>query len=126
MEDRFFVDSAGTHGYHIGDPPDPRAIRTARKYGVDMSSLRARKLAETDFSAFDFLFAMDRGHHAHMRDMARRIGHSSDNLLLYQDFPTAESSFRDVPDPYYGQEKDFEAVYRMLDEGARRLLSYWR
>ncbi|MAF97954.1 MAG: phosphotyrosine protein phosphatase, partial [Micavibrio sp.] len=56
------IDSCGTHGYHIGEPPDHRSIETARAKGVDLSSLRARKLAPQDFEAFDILFAMDQGH----------------------------------------------------------------
>jgi protein-tyrosine phosphatase len=64
------VDSAGTHGYHIGDPPDPRGVAAALRRGYDLASLRARQLAANDFAQFDLLLAMDRGHPRIMRELA--------------------------------------------------------
>ncbi|MHC4816226.1 MAG: low molecular weight protein-tyrosine-phosphatase, partial [Planctomycetota bacterium] len=63
LGNRIEVDSAGTEGYHVGDPPDPRAIRTASRRGYDLSGLRARRVKRGDFERFDLLISMDRGHH---------------------------------------------------------------
>jgi protein-tyrosine phosphatase len=110
--------SAGTGGWHHGDPPDHRSIAVARSYGVDISAQRARQLCDEDFDTFDLIFAMDR---SNLRDVVQRAPHkSSADIHLFMDFVGGMS--RDVPDPYYGDARDFEAVYAMLDEGCRNLL----
>lgn len=110
--------SAGTGGWHQGDPPDRRSIAVARRYGIDISAQRARQLTEGDFDSFDLIFAMDR---SNLRDIVRRAPHnSSADIHLFMDFVSGAS--RDVPDPYYGDADDFENVYAMLDEGCRNLL----
>jgi protein-tyrosine phosphatase len=110
--------SAGTGGWHQGEPPDRRSIMVARGYGIDISTQRARQLSEGDFNSFDLIFAMDR---SNLRDVVRRAPHnSSADIHLFMDFVGGPS--RDVPDPYYGDARDFENVYAMLDEGCRNLL----
>jgi protein-tyrosine phosphatase len=110
--------SAGTGGWHQGDPPDHRSIKVARSYGIDISRQRARQLTEDDFSNYDLIFAMDR---SNLRDIVRRAPHnSSADIHLFMDFVSGAS--RDVPDPYYGDLRDFETVYGMLEEGCRNLL----
>lgn len=115
------VDSAGTHGYHIGDPPDPRSIRVARSRGYDLSPLRARKLVAADFSRFDLILAMDRGHLDHMRRMAP--AGSPAELALFGDLAPPPWRGCDVPDPYYGDEDGFVTVLDMVEAGARVLLA---
>ncbi len=117
LEEHFHIDSAGTHGYHIGDPPDGRSIATALAKGVDMRKLRARKLEVADFERFDYILAMDKGHH----DLLRRNGLDKGRgaLTLFLDHPVPA----DVPDPYYGSQKDFDLVFSLVDEGASRLLA---
>lgn len=91
---------------------------TARGYGIDISAQRARQLCDDDFNSFDLIFAMDR---SNLRDIVRRAPHnSSADIHLFMDF--VGSTSRDVPDPYYGEHRDFEEVYAMLDEGCRNLL----
>jgi protein-tyrosine phosphatase len=110
--------SAGTGGWHHGDPPDHRSIAVARRYGIDISTQRARQLREEDFNTFDLIFAMDR---SNLRDVVRRAPHnSSADIHLFMDF--AGGTSRDVPDPYYGDTEDFERVYTMLNEGCSNLL----
>ena len=112
------VASAGTGGWHQGDPPDHRSIAVARNYGIDISGQRARQLSEDDFDTFDLIFAMDR---SNLRDIVNRAPHnSSADIHLFMDFVGGVS--RDVPDPYYGDAGDFENVYATLDEGCRNLL----
>ena len=115
------VDSAGTHGYHIGDPPDPRSVRMARTRGYDLSPLRARKLVASDFSRFDLILAMDHGHLDHMRRMAP--AGSKAELALFGDHAPPPWRGRDVPDPYYGGEDGFVEVLDMVEAGARALLA---
>ncbi len=110
LSHRFLVDSAGTHGYHTGEPPDPRAIATALAKGVDMRDLRARKVEAGDYEVFDYMLAMDRSHH---ELLGRRSGQAALDMFMATD----------VPDPYYGGQADFDLVYRMVDEGCGRLLA---
>lgn len=117
LEDRFVIDSAGTHGYHIGDPPDPRSVATAMKRGVDMRALRARKVERADFSRFHYILAMDGGHHSLLSRFSARPPYGTLGLFLGDG---------DVPDPYYGTLKGFEDVYELIEEGSRRLFSHLR
>lgn len=115
------VDSAGTHGYHIGEGPDPRTVRAARARGYDLSRLRARKLVVADFDRFDLILAMDRGHLDIMRRLAP-VG-SAAQLALFSDFAPAPWRGRDVPDPYYGGADGFVEVLDMVEAGSRALLA---
>ena len=110
------VDSAGTHGYHVGDPPDARAISAAARRGYDLSGLRARQLTAKDFSSFDLLLAMDEQNLAAMR----RLGEGRVELLL--DY-APQLGVREVPDPYYGGVEDFERVLDWVEIAARGVIS---
>lgn len=109
LADKVLVDSAGTHDYHLGDPPDPRSCATAKAYGVDLSSLRARQVVRDDFERFDLILAMDDGHLALLRRLCPP--RHRDKVKLYLDY--APGFGRIVPDPYYGGPEGFETVYRM-------------
>jgi protein-tyrosine phosphatase len=113
------VDSAGTGGWHQGDPPDHRSIETGARHEVDISGLRGRKVKLTDFNTFDLIFAMDR---SNLRDLVKIAPHdSSADIHLFMDFVSGQK--RDVPDPYYGDMQEFEAVYSMLSEGCEKMLA---
>ena len=110
--------SAGTGNWHQGDPPDPRSIAVGKSHGVDISKQRARQLVPEDFNRFDIIFAMDRDN---LRNLVRLAPHdSSADIHLFMDFVSGVT--RDVPDPYFGGDKDFQAVFEMLDEGCENLL----
>lgn len=112
------TESAGTGGWHQGDPPDHRSITVARGHGIDISRQRARQLRLDDFNGFDLIFAMDRDN---LRNIVRLAPHdSSADIHLFMDFVAGTS--RDVPDPYYGDIGDFERVFAMVDEGCRNLI----
>ncbi len=117
------TDSAGTHGYHVGELPDPRAIDTALGHGIDMSDLRARKFTQTDFSRFDYIFAMDRGHYNLLLQSHTKVRNSG-QLTLFLDFPNAPNldGGSDMPDPYYGTVVDFEKVFKLVEQGCGRIL----
>ncbi len=114
------VDSAGTHGYHVGDPPDERAIVAARRRGIDMSGLRARVVEPGDFERFDLVLAMDESVCERLRGMAPRT-HAGRVRLFLQYAP--HLGRRDVPDPYYGGPGGFEEVLDLVEEAARGLLA---
>ena len=113
------TDSCGTHGYHIGDPPDPRAIEAAGRRGVDLSDLRARKLRRDDFAAFDLLIAMDSGHAHQMRSLAP--SGAEDRIHLFLDILPG-LGVRDVPDPYYSGPAAFEHALDLIEQGSRAWL----
>ena len=113
------ADSAGTHGYHVGEPPDPRAQKAAAKRGYDLSALRARKFESADFQRFDMILAMDREHYSILSNMARpSAGHKLKLMMSY----ARRFADEEVPDPYYGGPQGFERVLDMLEDAARGLL----
>ncbi len=114
------LDSAGTHGYHIGEPPDERSQAHALRRGYDLSRLRARQLAASDFERFDLVLAMDEDNLA----LATRLCPPGriDRLQLLMDYaPGADS--RSVPDPYYGGPAGFEQVLDLVEAACDGLLS---
>lgn len=115
------VDSAGTHAYHIGEPPDPRSQQTARNRGLDISSQRARKAIQDDFHQFDYVLAMDQDNFLNLKSICPPG--KEDRLHLFMDF-SDQFSTREVPDPYYGGANGFESVFDMVDSAAKGLLNH--
>ncbi len=115
----YFIDSAGTHGYHLGDPPDSRAINAAAIRGIAMDDLYARKVKISDFHDFDFIVAMDRGHLKILNDLKPKGAKAA--LKLFCDY-LPHSKVQDVLDPYYGTDQGFEAVLYMLEEGCQFMM----
>ncbi len=122
LGEKIEIDSAGTHGYHVGTAPDPRSQATARGRGIDLSDLRARRFVSRDFIDFDYLLAMDRNNLADMLALEpERHDASADLMLLY----SGRFDEREIPDPYFGND-GFELVYDMIDDAARGLLRHIR
>ncbi|MBB6099485.1 protein-tyrosine phosphatase [Deinobacterium chartae] len=110
------VDSAGTGNWHAGALPDPRSRQVARAHGLELTH-RARKITPEDFYTFDLILAMDEGNLAELRRLAPEG--ALDRLALIRDFdPQGPGT---VPDPYYGDLEDFEAVYQLLERASRGL-----
>lgn len=120
LADRIEADSAGTHGYHIGEPPDPRAIAHAKRRGYDLAGLRARRVKAEDFEAFDLVLACDRGHHGLLRRLADTSEHG--RIAMFLDY-APELGFDEIPDPYYGTGADFERVLDMVERASEGLLA---
>ena len=112
------ADSAGTGGWHAGEPPDPRAIAAARRNGVDISHLRARKVTREDFARFDRIVALDRDNLADLE--ALRPAGSRAGLSLLLDHAAGREG-EAVGDPYYGGARDFDLAWHDISEGARGL-----
>ena len=110
LSDFFEIDSAGTHAYHIGNPPDKRSQQTARKYGVELSNQRARQVQESDFYYYDYIIAMDRDNIDILKSICPTDSQSKIKLLL--DY-LPDASIQSVPDPYFEGKFDevFETVY---------------
>jgi protein-tyrosine phosphatase len=113
------IDSAGTHDYHVGDPPDLRAVAAAARRGVDIAGLRARVVEEADFGRFDLLVAMDRLNREILLD--RSPQQYRDRVRLFLEFAPAIDE-DDVPDPYYGGPVGFERVLDLAEEASIGLL----
>jgi low molecular weight protein-tyrosine phosphatase len=122
VEDEISIDSAGTHAYHVGSPPDARAQDAALKRNIDLSNQRARRVSVDDFSEFDYVIAMDVSN----KDDLLSICPSGyeDRVHLFLDFAECETS--EVPDPYYGQGRGFEIVLNLVEEAADGLLKHIR
>jgi protein-tyrosine phosphatase len=120
LQHLIMIDSAGTHAYHLGEPPDPRAQTTARARGIDLTRLRARRAIAEDFERFDYVLAMDRDNYAILADICPpEMDHK---LRLFMDF-APELGISEVPDPYYGGANGFERVFDMVEVAARGLLA---
>ncbi|MDO9001220.1 MAG: low molecular weight protein-tyrosine-phosphatase [Bacteroidota bacterium] len=106
------IDSAGTSHYHIGEAPDKRTIANAKKNGVDLSFLRARQFNVNDFDAFDKIYVMDKSNLTNVVALAKNQTHKNKvSLFLNEVYPNTNL---EVPDPYYGTEKDFEDVFQLV------------
>ena len=115
------VDSAGTHAYHVGEPPDHRSCRAAARRGIDLSGQRARRVATADFSAFDLVLAMDEDNHRVLSAMCPPEYRS--RIRLFLEF-APEAGRRAVPDPYYGGATGFEHVLDLVEEASLGLLAH--
>jgi protein-tyrosine phosphatase len=113
------IDSAGTHDYHVGSPPDRRAIEAARRRGIDLSALRARQVSREDFERFDLILVMDEDNLEELRRLAPKQYHERIRLLM-EFAPNAP--VQRVPDPYYGGAQGFEEVLDLLEEASVGLL----
>jgi protein-tyrosine phosphatase len=118
LADRIVCDSAGTHGYHAGDPPDPRSIATARRFGVEIGDLRARKVIPSDLDDFDFIAVMEDAHRRHLLSLRSTPPRAEIRLL-----PSYFGDGREVPDPYY-DDGSFVAVYRLIERGVEGMFDH--
>jgi len=121
LDHRIEVDSAGTHGYHVGEPPDPRAQDAARARGYDLGGLRARRLVREDFEAFDYILVMDDENLRNARSLQPSTGKA--RLHRFLEFAQHRSE-REVPDPYYGGTQGFAAVMDMVEAAADGFLEH--
>jgi protein-tyrosine phosphatase len=123
LEAEFHHDGAGVDSHHIGLPPDARSQAVLKAAGIDMSDLRARNVRPEDFYDFDLILAMDK---SHLRALERmRPADATAEIALYLPYALDDGE-GEVPDPYYGEEKDFLAVLDMLRDANTRLLAKLR
>lgn len=118
------VDSAGTAGYHSGEPPDVRARAAGRRFGVEVSG-RARQFKSADFGRFDYVLAMDSANFEELGGLAPDLV-ARQKLHLLRSFDPASPSGASVPDPYYGDDEDFDEVVRICLSACAELLQKLR
>ena len=109
----FFIDSAGTSGFHSGNAPDPRSIEVAQKNGLDISQQKSRPFRAYDLEEFDHVFVMD---NANLHDVLHHVQNETERqkVKLILDYPN--TTVKQVPDPYYGGEDGFDYVFNLLEE----------
>jgi protein-tyrosine phosphatase len=117
LEDEVSVDSAGTGHWHVGSPPDERALSAASLRGLDLSAQRARQIAREDCQIFDYILTMDEENYHMVSSLCR----GSAVVRPFLDFATG-SPEREVPDPYYGGPDGFEHVLDLVEEASEGLL----
>jgi len=118
VSNQFLIDSAGCGGWHSGETPDPRAISVAARHGISLNDQRARQIQTADFSNFDLILGLDRENVRHLQGLSPHDKHARVDLYLDRALGLAE----DVPDPFYGKDRDFEAVFQLCDRASLGLL----
>ncbi len=120
LAERFEVDSAGTGDWHVGNPPDRRAIAAARKRGYEIAGLRARQVSVADFQRFDLILAMDQSNLSNLQRLVPAGARARTELFMH----FAPGLPVEVPDPYYGGDDGFEQVLDMLEQAADGLIEH--
>jgi protein-tyrosine phosphatase len=110
----FYIDSAGTGAYHVGEQPDQRSIQVARENGIDISHQSARQFKRLDFNAFDIIYVMDRSNYSNVVSLASTSDDTEKVKLFLDENPNISN--KNVPDPYYGEADGFELVFNMINE----------
>lgn len=121
LTDAISVDSAGTSGLHEGELPDSRSIAVAKSNGIDITDQRSRKFKVADFDNFDLIYAMDQSNYHNILNIARNSDDESKVKMILNESNPGENL--NVPDPYYGGDKGFDNVFRMLDEACDNIAS---
>ena len=122
LSDEFHVDSAGTGGYHVGESPDHRSVRSAATHGVILTG-HSRQIQPEDFSRFDYIMAMDQSNLSHLEEYRAGVGGEA-ALYLLREFDPEGGPGVEVPDPYYGGPNGFEEVYEMVERSCREFLAH--
>ncbi|MDB5284453.1 MAG: protein-tyrosine-phosphatase, partial [Bacteroidota bacterium] len=118
------VDSAGTSGYHEGQLPDPRATACMKQHGIDITYQRSRPISYEDLKEYDLVYVMDKSNYKNVTDLARTEEEIAKvKMIMSEVNPNVET---DVPDPYYGGDKGFENVYKMLDKATDKIVERYK
>lgn len=120
LEEEIRVDSAGTHDFHAGSPPDIRSQAHAKRRGYDLSGIRARQVRASDFTEFDLILVMDKRNLVTLQRVCPR--EHAHKLRLFLDYAPLWPE-KEVPDPYYGGERGFDYVLDMVEDASRGLLA---
>lgn len=115
----FFVDSAGTGHWHVGNPPDKRSILTAQKNGIDITNQRGKLFKPSFFQEYDYIYVMDTNNYADVIKMAKNEEEKKKVQLILDELFPGENV--DVPDPYNGIQSNFDQVFEMLEEACESI-----
>ncbi|MDB9755159.1 low molecular weight phosphotyrosine protein phosphatase [Winogradskyella sp.] len=117
----FYIDSAGTAAYHIGNQPDQRSIAVAKSYNIDISAQSARQFKATDFDSFDIIYAMDQSNYNNIIALAK-TKNDIHKVKLFLEENTSITN-KNVPDPYYGDTSDFLSLFQLIDNTCNSITS---
>ena len=120
VDHQFDIDSAGTHAYHVGDPPDERAQKAALNRGIDLRNIRARQVGHSDFETFDHILVMDRQNLDTLMFVCPRT--HSQKVKLFMEYASG-IKVKEVPDPYYGGDKGFDHVLDLVERASLGFLN---
>ncbi len=122
LDELFDVDSAGTHAYHVGEPPDRRAQQAAARRGFSLADIRARRVVPEDFERFHHIIAMDQDNLVMLHEQSEAA--HREKIRLFLEFGSGPET--EVPDPYYGGATGFERVLDLVEDASRGLLENLR
>lgn len=117
---QLIIDSAGTSNFHVGENPDKRTIRNAKKNGVDVSTLIARQFKVDDFDKFDIIYTMDHSNYSNVIALARNKSDINKVRMILNELHPNEN--RAVPDPYFGGEEGFQHVFELLNAACDKII----
>ena len=121
LKDVIEIDSAGTIGYHIGNPPDSRATAAADLRGINLSNQRSRIVEQSDFEYFDYIIAMDYDNESELNN--RCPEEHKEKIQLFLEY-ASNTSVKEVPDPYYGSGNGFETVLNLIEDASEGFLQH--
>ena len=127
LGDRLVIFSAGTSGWHVGEPMDPRARAALEQSGYSDHGHRAQSFETAWFEVTDLVVCMDRGHQQTLLSLGRtKAGDDryDERLVMLRQFDRSAGGAVDVPDPYYGDDADFEACLAMVESGCRGFIDH--
>lgn len=123
LTESFFVHSAGTGHWHIGEAPDIRTQQTAAKHGLDISQHKGQQVHARIFQEYDYVIAMDKDNERILKNMSAQTQNKHAQILMMRQFdPMAPTKDAPVPDPYYGGIDGFEKVYAIIERSCKQLL----
>ncbi len=117
------IDSCGTIGYHVGEPPDTRSVSAAKNRGYDLTSIRSRKIIVDDLEYYDFILAMDDENLTNLFNLSKAQDQFKHKLALFLNF-SSDKNAKCVPDPYYAGSSGFDDVIDLIEEASRGLISH--
>lgn len=124
LQDKVQVDSAGTGTWHIGELPDLRTINVARQHGIELTS-PARQVQEDDLNEFDYILAMDLQNLDDINNL-KELSPGKAKVFLMRDFDRPAKADKEVPDPYLGEDGQFDVIYNILEHSCKGFLEFLR
>jgi protein-tyrosine phosphatase len=122
LKEKITCDSCGTAYYHIGDKPDNRTIKVARLNGIEINHI-GRQINLNDFNEFDYIIAMDKYNYQDIKNLEKKVNNSKAKIFMMREFDIYDYK-SDVPDPYYGDDKDFEEIFKILNISCNNLFKF--
>lgn len=121
LENNFSFDSSGIQSFHAGEDPDYRSMEVGKRRGISFVGIKARKFENSDFSDFDLIMAMDRGHYSYLKQIAPK--EFQDKVKLFLEYCDVKNSWNnEVKDPYYSSDKSFDEVYDLIELAVEKMI----